>query len=147
MAVKYKLYQDNRKESKNKGMWYARAIVSGMLDTKKIAQMIQTNVSVKKSDVLAVLDELVEVMTIWLGEGYRVKLDGFGSFKIALNSKAADSREEFSVRKNITGLRMVFNPEVRIGQDGHRSKSFIEGCTLSELTPYDDGKDEEHVEP
>ena len=32
MAVKYKLYQDNRKESKNKGMWYARAIVSGMLD-------------------------------------------------------------------------------------------------------------------
>ncbi|MCR5129891.1 MAG: hypothetical protein K6C10_00315 [Prevotella sp.] len=66
MAVKYKLYQDNRTTSTHKGMWYARALVSGIKDTKTLADQIQQNVSVKKSDVLAVLDELVVVMRLLL---------------------------------------------------------------------------------
>lgn len=147
MPIRFKVYQNNQPTTRRYKKWYARVATTGMLGTNELAQKIQNNCSLKKSDVKGAIDELVEVMTEALQNGQRVKLDGFGSFKIALNSKAADSREEFSVRKNITGLRMVFNPEVRIGQDGHRSKSFIEGCTLSELTPYDDGKDEEHVEP
>ena len=150
MAVKYKLYQDNRKESKNKGMWYARAIVSGMLDTKKIAQMIQTNVSVKKSDVLAVLDELVEVMTIWLGEGYRVKLDGFGSFKVGLKTKPAESAKEFSAAKHVVGSRVNFQPETHwSAADGKkRSRVFLDNLKVEEtpvnaVVKTDEGSGEE----
>ena len=32
MAVMYKLYQNNRKDSKTKGKWYARAIHTQMTD-------------------------------------------------------------------------------------------------------------------
>ena len=47
MAIKYKLYQDNRAESKNRGKWYARAIYPKTpKNTKDLAQMIQDNVSV-----------------------------------------------------------------------------------------------------
>ena len=60
MAVMYKLYQNNRKDSKTKGKWYARAIHTQMTETDVLAERIQRNCTVKRSDVLAVLSELVE---------------------------------------------------------------------------------------
>ena len=74
MAIKYRLYQDNRAESKNRGKWYARAIYPKTpKSTKDLAQMIQDNVSVKRADVIAVLDELVNVMKLWLQESASVR--------------------------------------------------------------------------
>ncbi len=104
MAIKYKLYQDNRAESKNRGKWYARAIYPKTpKNTKDLAQMIQDNVSVKRADVIAVLDELVNVMKLWLQESYRVSLDGLGSFKIGLKT-ACRHREGLLSREARRGL-------------------------------------------
>ena len=78
MSVRYKLYQDNRAESKNRGKWYARAVYNSRPKTlKQMAMEIQENVSVKKSDVLAVLDEMVVVLKKWMQDSNRVKIDGF----------------------------------------------------------------------
>ena len=110
MAIKYKLYQDNRAESTTRGKWYARAIYpTTPKSTKDLAQMIQDNVSVKRADVIAVLDELVNVMKLWLQESYRVKLDGFGSFKIGLKTKPADTAKDFSAAKHVVGSRVNFS--------------------------------------
>ncbi|MBR7049623.1 MAG: HU family DNA-binding protein, partial [Prevotella sp.] len=85
--IRYKLYQDNRKNSTTRGQWYGRAAVMGTTNLETLAARIQRNCTAKKSDVLAVLTELVEVMQDELQEGRRVKLDGFGSFKIGLSTK------------------------------------------------------------
>ena len=76
MAVFYRLYQDTKKDSKFKGMWYARSIVTDVVDTEVLAERIQRNCSMKKSDVQAVLTELVEVMNDELQASHRVKLYG-----------------------------------------------------------------------
>ena len=90
--IRYKLYQDNRKNSTTRGQWYGRAAVMGVTNLETLAARIQRNCTAKKSDVLAVLTELVEVMQDELQEGRRVKLDGFGSFKIGLSTKGAEAR-------------------------------------------------------
>ena len=154
MAIKYKLYQDNRKESKNKGMWYARAIYPKTpKTTRDLAQMIQENVSVKRADVIAVLDELVNVMKLWLQESYRVSLDGFGSFKIGLKTKPAESAKEFSASKHVVGSRVNFQPETHwsAATGKKRSKVFLDGLTVEE-TPEnsvvkDGGEDGEQTNP
>ena len=74
MAVSYRLYQNNR-EGKFKGMWYARACHNGTVDIYKLADIMQANCTVKRSDILAVLAELVEVMTDQLQNSMRVKLN------------------------------------------------------------------------
>ena len=117
MAVFYRLAQDKRQkfgatDNPNYNKWYAHAVTVGTVDTKKLAQLIQDNVSVKRSDVLAVLDELVQWMAFSLKEGKRVKLNGFGSFKIGIASKGADSPAEFTSAKHITGSRVNFSPEM-----------------------------------
>lgn len=57
MAIFYKLHQEKREGAKNKGMWYARARMTGKTDLKTIAAFIEKNVSVKESDVYAVFIE------------------------------------------------------------------------------------------
>ena len=72
----------------------------------KLADRIQRNCSMKRSDVLAVLAELVEVMTDELQLGNRVKLNGFGSFKVGMKTTPAETEEDFTVTKNVKSLHV-----------------------------------------
>ena len=101
MAVFYTLYQNNREGFATKGKWYARVRVNKVKTMKDIAREIQDIASVRKSDVMAVLTELPDVMNKMLQEGHRVKLDGFGSFKVGIKTKPSDTVKDFSVTKNI----------------------------------------------
>ena len=50
MAVKYKIYQSNRKDA-FKGKWYARAVHDGTVTTDDLADIMQDNCTVKRSDI------------------------------------------------------------------------------------------------
>lgn len=144
MSVRYKLYQDNRSESTTRGKWYARAVYNSKPKTlKQLALKIQENVSVKKSDVKAVLDELVGVLKEWLQDSNRVKIEGLGSFKIGLKTKPADSAKEFSVAKHVVGARVNFLPEVEVDvTTGRRVKSLLMGLEVEETNKNDVNTDE-----
>lgn len=135
MAVFYKLYQSKR-TGKSYDKWYARATQPTTVDLEKIADIVQQNCSLKRSDVKAVLSELVEVMTDQLQAGNRVKLDGFGTFKIGLRSKGANAPEEFSVQRHVVSAHVLFLPQARVGADGKRVKTFLAGVKVQELPDY-----------
>ena len=60
MSVLYRLHQDQSVGTKRSGKWYARMVPIGMIDTRGLAEIIQRNCTVKRSDVMAVLEELVD---------------------------------------------------------------------------------------
>ena len=93
------MYQDKRRTSAFSGKWYARTVVSNVVSTEQIAEKIQRNCSMKKSDVTAVLQELSEVFREELLDGNRVIIDGIGSFKVGMSSGPADSSADWSVTK------------------------------------------------
>ncbi len=143
MSVLFKLhkivrtFKDQRTDMAN-NKWFARAITVGTLNTQSIAEIIQRNCSMKKSDVRAVLDELVEVMTDKLQESYAVKLDGLGIFKIGLQSTGADSVGEFSVNSNIVGAHVNFQPTFTVNAaTGKRTQALLEGVTFQETAKND----------
>ena len=144
--VRYTLYQDNRKNSTTRGMWYGRAKMTGETGLNTLAQRIQRNCTVKRSDVMAVLTELVEVMQDELQAGHKVKLEGFGSFKIGLNTKGAETAKAFTPTKNVKGVHVLFQPEVKTSADGTRVKTFLSGVQVAEYDEYDK-PDEEEPEP
>ena len=127
------MHQDQSVGTKRSGKWYARMVPIGMIDTRGLAEIIQRNCTVKKADVLAVLDELVETMRDQLQDSKRVKLDGFGSFKIGIKSHGARSAESFSVADNIDGMRVMFMPERTHDTAGNRVKQFLQGAKCEEL--------------
>lgn len=146
MAVFYRLYQNNQENFANKGKWYARAVNTQTVETNDLAERIQRNCTAKKSDVLAVLTELVEVMQDELQASHRVKLNGFGSFKIGIRTLPADTAKDFTVAQNVKGLHIIFQPDVRTAADKTRVRTFLTGCTVKEA-PKNDVKDEETVQP
>ncbi|MBR5035661.1 MAG: HU family DNA-binding protein, partial [Prevotella sp.] len=143
MSVRYKLYQDNRAESTTRGKWYARAVYNQKPKTlNQLALKIQENVSVKKADVKAVLDEMVGVLKEWLQDSNRVKIEGLGSFKIGLKTKPADTAKDFTASKHVVGARVNFLPEIEVDPTtGARIKSLLMGLEVEETYPNDVDKD------
>lgn len=132
MAVFYKKYKLKNKNAKTKDYTYARAVSSGTVHTTDLAEVIQRNCTCKKSDVLAVLAELVEVMQTELQNSHRVHLDGFGAFKIGIKSKGEKEEKDFNPSKNIIGMKVLFQPEMRISPNGVRTKALLMGAKVKE---------------
>ena len=133
MSVFYRLHQDKSKNTSRTGKWYARMVPTTVVDTRQLATIMQRNCTVKKSDILAVLDELVETMRDQLQDSKRVKLDGFGSFKIGLSSIGAATANEFSASSHIKCMHIVFTPESTSDSTGARTKQFLQGAKAEEL--------------
>ena len=107
------------------------------MDTEQLAAIMQRNCTLKKADIVAVISELIETMADQLQDSKRVKLNGFGSFKIGIRGEGADSAADFSTSKNIKGLHVLFQPEVKTDGSGLRQKTFITGCSVQEAPKND----------
>ena len=137
MAVIYKIYKNNNKKNAGFGKFYARAMHNGTTNLDDIAAIIERNCSMKKSDVKAVLTELVEVMTAQIQDSKRVKLHGLGTFKIGISTKGAESAAAFNPAKHIKNMRVIFMPEVHVGRDSRKHiKALLSGVNVTEMKQY-----------
>ena len=130
----YRLMKNNNDKSTAYGKYFAKAVMTETTNLKTLADRIQRNCTAKRSDVLAVLTELVEVMQDELQASHRVKLDGFGSFKIGISGDSVEDPKKYSVTENVKSLHVNFSPEVTIdaGNKKHM-KTFLTGCRIQEI--------------
>lgn len=134
MSLYYRLQKDNRLTSSTKGQYFAHAVAIGVVGTKELADIMQENCTVKRSDIMAVLNELVPTMERELKNSKRVKLDGFGSFKLGLRGVGSALVDDFTVLKNIKGVRVNFTPESETDSaTGVRTKRFVSNTEITEL--------------
>ncbi|MGG6544396.1 UNVERIFIED_CONTAM: HU family DNA-binding protein [Prevotella sp. 15_C9] len=142
MAVKYRMYQDNRKKSKTKGLWFARAVMDGTVGVKELSERISDRCTVTEADILAVISALVKEMSYVLKSGKRVKLEGFGSFKVGIRSHGEGKNKDFTAAKNIYDPHILFRPETRVDAGKHRVKTFLTDLKLEQVKKYAGAGDE-----
>ncbi len=145
--ITYKMYQDNRKNSKKKGYWYARAYTQGVVDIKALASRISNTCTVTESDILAVISALVTEMSYALKDGKRVLLNGMGSFKVGFRSRGVQNLKEFKPATHIYSPRIIFLPETARADDNSRYKTLLLGWRVSELEAYKPKKEKGGVKP
>ncbi len=138
MSVKYKIKKFVNPGNPLNGKFFAKAYHTGLVDLDYIAEQIEMNSSAKKSDVLAVLTEFVEVLTAALQDSKIVKVNGLGRFKIALRSGMTESAEAFDPTC-INSLRVIFQPEYSRNVDYSRKRVLLDGTKLEEYAEYDSG--------
>lgn len=134
MSVKYRKVVNNRKGSKTQGKIYGRAVVSDTIYTKKLCQNIRDRCTLTEPDVVAVVSALVTEVTAQLALGNRVVLDGFGSFKVGLNTSPADTVKKFT-SANIVGMHVIFQSAIEM-QQGKRVKTLLKDVKVEELVEY-----------
>lgn len=83
--------------------FFAVPVTKGTLGMEEIAKEISSKSIAKESAILAVLKELSIIMKNKLGDGYNLKLDGIGTFGVAITSLGYDKEE------NITPKRVKFS--------------------------------------
>ena len=120
MSQKFIKLKNNIEDSKAFGKYYATAVYDKkFIETDDLATFIQSQASVKKSDIKAVLDELGEALKHFFELGQKVRLDGIGIFKVGFSSISVDKAEDCSAA-TITTRRVLFQPEterVVVGQE------------------------------
>ena len=111
MSQKFTKLQNNNKKSTAYGKWFATAVYDQrFVETEELANYIQQQASVKKSDIKAVLDELGGAMKHYFELGQKVKLDGIGIFKVGFSSIGAADKADCTAA-TITTRRVLFQPE------------------------------------
>lgn len=138
MAVNYVLQVNNNKKSDYYGQQVARVKLLGNIDTDKVAEMIQKNASVKRSDVKAVLEELADVITDHLEAGFSVKLDGIGSFSPRLRAKyqTVTEQEPYDIAENVKSVGVLFRPERRKNSSGGTIQTLMPERKLKRYENY-----------
>lgn len=137
MSVKYRLYQDNRSNSIHKGYYYARSIISGVVNTNDLAKNIEERCTVTLPDILAVISALETEIAKQIQAGNRVDLTGFGSFRIGLTTSSAATIKDFK-RTNITGMHVLFHPETKVDASRKHTQPLTAGCKVQNLSDYQD---------
>jgi len=140
MSIYYKIGKIKNPVTK-KVSYFPKAHMMATISTEQMAERIQRNCTVKKSDVLAVLSELAEVLNDELQNSNRVRLNGIGCFKMGIISKSSEKPSEVSTSNNVKGVKVIFQPETKTDSSGVQNKAFVTGSTveaLPETKQYDD---------
>ena len=149
MSQKFiKLKNNNRLNTASYGKYYATAVYDNhFVGTDEIADFIQRQASVKKSDIKAVLQELGEAMKHFFEMGQKIKLEGIGILKVGFSSIGVTKAEDCGA-STITTRRVLFQPEterVVVGQtkksDGTVKQKYVTAITLLKDVVFEETHD------
>ena len=110
----YLLKQNNIKNSKIFGKWFAHGKTIETLNTRKLANHIAEHGSIYTPDVVfGVLEKFRSCLLEMLLESKRVKIDGLGIFFTTLENEkgGALKKEDFNPQKNLKALHIRFLPD------------------------------------
>jgi predicted histone-like DNA-binding protein len=129
-------------KGKSEGRYYAKAVTMGELHTLDLAQIISASNSVTVSDVQGVLAALMQVMEQYLGDGQNIILDGFGRFKLSLESESVSNPDDFKVAEHVKAIHCNFIPEGKLPKVGSKQvKTFCSGVKVV-AAPINDVREE-----
>lgn len=111
MSQKIQRYKNTNEKSGGYNKYYVRAVYDEhFVDTNELADYIQSQASVKRSDVKAVLDELGFAMKHFFGLGQKIRLDSIGIFKVGCSSIATENAAD-ATAASVKKARVLFSPE------------------------------------
>ena len=123
MSQKFIKLKNNNSKNSAYGKYYATSVYDNhFVGTDEIADFIQRQASVKKSDIKAVLQELGEAMKHFFEMGQKIKLEGIGILKVGFSSIGVAKAEDCGA-STITTRRVLFQPETERVVVGQEKKS------------------------
>ena len=96
----YRKYQNQNKKSNAYGKTFARVVPTGTMDTDEICKHIAEHGTIYTSDIVkGVVEKFINCFEELLLEGYKLKLDGLGTFYLAGRCEGAEDEKTFDASK------------------------------------------------
>ena len=147
MSQKYiKSKNNNSHNAKTFGKYYAKpSYDEKFIETDEIADFIQTQATLKRSDIKAALDELGAAMKHFLEMGQKIRLSGIGIFKVGFSSIGVTKSDDCTA-STITARRVLFQPETErivVGsaeKDGKIIQKYVNAKTLVKDVAFEEAR-------
>ena len=148
MSQKYiKSQNNNSHNAKSYGKYYAQPVYDQkFIETDEIADFIQTQATLKRSDIKAALDELGAAMKHFLEMGQKIRLAGIGIFKVGFSSIGVTDPNNCTA-STITSRRVLFQPEVErivtgsVEKNGKVVQKYVNAKTLLKDVVFEETHD------
>ncbi len=90
-------------------IYYARPVARGVIDTQKMAWHLEKATTLSTADIQAALYGLEDMMVYYLSDGYIMRFDGVGSFRIGVSSRGVSS-PDLVVPAHFRDPRILYTP-------------------------------------
>ena len=148
MSQKFIKSQNKNSSSQAFGKHFAQAVYDNhFVGTEELADFIQRQASVKKSDIKAVLQELGEALKHFFEMGQKIKLEGIGILKVGFSSIGVAKVEDCTA-STISTRRVLFLPEterVVVGQQknekGEMKQKYVTAISLLKDVVFEETHD------
>ena len=132
--IRYYLYQWQAKGNLQ-GLWFARAASDETLNLEALSEHMHShNCPYSQGTILGVLRDAVKCTKELLLEGKKVKFDNLALFSVGIKGNGAENQKEYSVQKNVDGLRLL----ARATGDLSTTRLFLDS-QLKEVKYYGEG--------
>ena len=147
MSQKYiKSQNNNSHNAKTYGKYYAKpSYDEKFIETDEIADFIQTQATLKRSDIKAALDELGAAMKHFLEMGQKIRLAGIGIFKVGFSSIGVTNPDNCTA-STITSRRVLFQPEIErivtgsVEKEGKIVQKYVNAKTLVKDVAFEEAR-------
>ncbi len=141
-TLKYRLYQDNRKDSINKGKWYARAIQDRTMEFEDfVGHMAAHNTTFSRGTIHGVLMDMLDCLQHLVLDGKSVRLGELGLFSVGISTSPAPTAKAFNASRNVKGVHLIVRNTKTWSNAELRKK-----CNITELEKNDVVTDEPEEE-
>lgn len=113
--MKFRLVKRKNPQNRTQSKYYASPVNAGRKSLRDISKDIAGRSSLTRGDVESVLLNFVDRLPAYLKDGHSVQLGEFGTMRLTLGSKGADSEKAFST--DTIRPRVVFTPGVELKRE------------------------------
>lgn len=107
----------NPRDLEAEGKYYPAPAYIGEINVNKLAEEISESTTLTPTEVVGVIRSLLLTVPKYMLLGYKVRLDGFGIFKLGFkNSTECRGHEKASAvtANDIDGVRVMYTPDIML---------------------------------
>lgn len=113
--MKYRIKKETKPKLPTYGKYKAVAVHNQTYSTDQITEEVAQAMGCHAGDVHGIMLGLSTVINRHLRNGDKVKLEGWGTMKLEIESDKVDNLKDFRANKHIRGVRLHFLPESQNG--------------------------------
>ena len=113
--MKIKMVQRKNPQKKSEVKYYASPVNAGKKNLRDIARDIAGRSSLTRGDIENVLANFMDCLPHYLRDGFSIQLGEFGSMRVTLSSKGAETEKAF--KTETIKPRVVFTPGTELKRE------------------------------
>lgn len=110
MAIPFEFYANPNPDPEAPKRYHPRVVAKGTVSLKEIVETVSGRCTLSAADLHAAVTAIEQVVSENLANGFRVRLDGLGSFALSLTSPEIEDPSKVRAQ-NVSVKSVVFSPD------------------------------------